>query len=898
MLFLDLAAVQTPARMSTTYICTNCRRWLFRRPLAPNASQCLPKANFVSHGSQQPSVGVIARRGGGKVNARGAGGERVGAADPLESIFVAQRGVRQSQQATRPIVRPSQGISPYQSCLAELEQSLASQQTHVSDSWQLFQRYYGTKDSVGFRSPSTQDRVLLSRGTIFERLLGAIVAAWAGRERSPQLPSPVEAVRLFTQLGIMRESYWQDTLWAMLGGVLKNDDGGLDIAEGLPNGVSQFQGATVLLEDILDVWRAFFEDRKPERSHTGDSDWPGLPDADGLVAPTLGSYTSRFLKFFPGFESERICRNISHAAALTFAVIHPRDGDSSESINAGGVAPFSRFIAHLLCCSEPFYLVSSRYLESLNFPVRAYKEMIAGWNDLVTAASAILASGSVSKGSLTPPSKRGVTSQKGREASFMKMLNHALLGKDLKRAELVWHSVVKWYSGHGDPSSGIKEPEKDARGKVNLKIPVRLYNQSILVFMALRQHNRAVDIWNDMVLAGQQPTTASWHAFIDGCRKARDGQGIENVWGRMLAAGVQPDAWCWTTRIHGLIQCGKWEQGVEALQQMGMIWLEAAKSQKKGEGKRGKSFDKADILAMGDAGDVIKPNTATINATISALLRHRNVDAAERVLRWAGSLGIPLDVITFNTLLRPMIRTGNISAALDLFKEMESLGIKPDVATFTIIIDGLFRDPPAATTLPVSESEQNALVAAATDILNDMETVGIPATIRSYSTLIDGLLNTHNNLAATRAVLAHMASRNISPSTHIYTILLIHYFSRTPPDLPAIDSIWRCITGDKSCSPDFVFYERMIEGYAAAGDTNRMLYFLNRLPREGKAPSWFVLVKVVRALVEKEEWGCVAAVVGDIVKGEGIVEAGVRGWAGKEEFWELVKGVEERLVME
>jgi pentatricopeptide repeat protein len=885
--------------MSAIYVCTNCRRWLFGRLLISNTPQCLPKANFVSHSKQQPvelprkpSAGVLVRHTGGKnVRVEETAGETVSQADPLESIFVAQREVKKSGQAARSVVLPSQGVASHQSHLTELEQSIVNQQARISDSWQLFRRYYGTKESVGFKRPSTRDRVLLSRGTTFERLLRAIVATWARGERSL---TPVEAVRLFTQLGIMRETYWHDTLWAMLGGVLEKNSG-ISVSRNPLDEGSRSRGAAILLEDTLDVWRAFFDSTIPERSRTGASDWPGLPDVKGLGIPTMKSYPTRFLQFFPNFESEGICRNISHAAALTFAILHPRDGGLFESVNVAGATPFSRFIAYLLSYSEAPYLVSSRYLRPLNFPIETYKEMIAEWDGLVTTASAILASDGAVKGTQTSPSTGGIGSQKDQEALFMRALSHALLGKDLKRTELIWRTVSKWYSDRGYVSSEIREPVEDGQGKVNQKIPVRLYNQFILVFMALGKHNRAVDIWNDMVLAGQQPTVESWHAFIDGCRKARDAQGIENVWERMLATGIQPDAWCWTTRIHGLIQSGKWEQGVGALQQMGMIWLEAAKSRNKGEGKKGKSIDKAEISTMGDIGDIIKPNTTTINATISALLRHRKVDAAERVLRWACSLGIPSDVVTFNTLLRPMIRTGDISAALALFKEMESLGIKPDVVTFTILIDGLFREPPTITTLPVPESEQSALVATVADLLNGMEAVGVPASVRSYSTLIDGLLNTHKNLAATRAVLAHMASRNVSPSTHIYTILLIHYFSQNPPDLPAVDSIWRCVVSDKSCSPDLVFYDKMIEGYAAAGNMNKMLYFLNRLPREGKAPSWFVLVKVVRALIEREEWACVAVVAGDVVKGEGVAQAGVRGWAGKEEFWELVRGVKERM---
>ncbi|KAH0541974.1 hypothetical protein FGG08_003606 [Glutinoglossum americanum] len=895
--------------MNAIYICANCRRQLFRKPAIAGASQCLSKAGFISFSGQRP-VEVSQDNGTGKPPAgvvRRTGGKRVGTRDPLEALFVVRDGVKKPQQAQRQAVRSSAGITTYQSCLKELEQSLADQQKAVSDSWELFQRYYGTRESVGFRSLSTQDRVLLSRGTAFRQLLEAIVAAWAEREQFPQLATPAEAVRLFAHLGIMREDYWSNTLWAMLRRILEKC-GDSDTAREPAEVTDRYQGDTPFLEDTLDVWRAFFKENGTERKPIGASDWPGLPGVGELGEAGVHSskcYTKRFLHFFPNLSPTGSGRNVSFAAALTFAILHSRRRGPFESVGASQVIPFSRFVAHLLPYSEPVDRISGRYLKSLNFPTEAYHGMLAGWEDLVNTALVILASDGAGKSSQVSSPKRRVGSKKGLEAAFLKRLNSSLEEKNLKRAEDVWHNARVWYSGRGD-SSETKELLGDTRGseylgkselsvegaqnKANLKMPVNLYNRFILVFMALGQHGRAVDVWNDMILAGQEPTVASWHAFIDGCRKARDAKGIEAVWRRMLASGVRPDAWCWTTRIHGLIDCGKWELGIEVLQQMGIIWLEAAKSQKGAKAKGGRNIDKTRISAMGDIGDCIKPNTATINATIAALLRQRRVDAAERVLRWASSLGIPSDVITFNTLLRPMIKTGNISEALALVKEMEPLGVKPDVATFTIVIDGLFLD----LTSPTSEAEQNTQITTITSLLAEMEAVGIPANVRSYGTLIDGLLSTHKNLPATRAVLAHMVSRGIKPSTHIYTILLMHHFSQTPPDLSAIEALWHRIQLDNTCTPDLIFYERMIEGYAQIGNTSKMLYFLNRLPREGKAPSWYLLGKVVGALVEKEDWEGVERVVEDVMYEKGIAEGGVKGWGGKEEFWELVKAVEGR----
>lgn len=476
--------------------------------------------------------------------------------------------------------------------------------------------------------------------------------------------------------------------------------------------------------------------------------------------------------------------------------------------------------------------------------------------------------------------------------TVIKRLGHAIERTDFKRAEALWDVVTELYpqaqvtSGAIEGINGVgprtvpagtgQAPE--AEGLFRL-IPMKVYNMFLFTFMTLGRSDKAIDIWNHMVLSGIQPEQATWGAMLQGCQRARDPRSVEIIWGKMRAAGVNPDVRSWTTRIGALIHSGKWDMGLRALDEMGRIWLEAA------EAAKARGGPSSTIAPTGELAGLAKPTTTTINVVMAALIKTRKRELAPRILPWAKKLGIEPDIVTFNTLLRPAVRDGRADEASRLLQQMETLNIQPDVVTYTTILDGLFREdgqPPSEQTA----AEKAEAVAA---VLAQMEESGVQANAFSYGTIIDNLLKSPTpNLPAARAVLDHMASRNIKPSPHIYTILLTHYFSQDPPDLAALDVLWNRIRLERGVV-DHIFYDRMLEGYGKLGESGKMMTFLRRMASEGKAPGWEALIVVLKALVQTEEWDMVADLISDVEREDGLFHVGIRAQRGEVEYQQLVQ---------
>ncbi|KAI9802163.1 MAG: hypothetical protein M1833_002084 [Piccolia ochrophora] len=373
---------------------------------------------------------------------------------------------------------------------------------------------------------------------------------------------------------------------------------------------------------------------------------------------------------------------------------------------------------------------------------------------------------------------------------------------------------------------------------------VDVFNRFIMVFMGLRQPKKAVEVWNYMLWKGMAPGQASWHSMLNGCRQARDVEALEQVWQRMYSAGVRPDVGCWTTRISGLIACGKNRIGLLAFQEMVETWSDAAKKAMK---KRPIEGNPTSLLQMGDVGDIVKPTIATINATVGALLRYRMGNEASIVMQTARSIGIENDIITYNTMLNFLVREGRLKEFSTLFHRMEASNVQPDITTFTILLDGMFRTSPDG-----QSSTSGDHLSAVMELLPDMEARGITASAHTYGVLIDRLLKNHSNPSAAMLVLDQMTSKGVIPTPPIFTSLMTYHFERAPPDLAAIEHLWLRIREQKVVV-DHIFYDRMVEGYAGVGDTAKMLQFLGRMPREGMRPGPSALSAVVNALVAAGE---------------------------------------------
>ncbi|KAH0293458.1 hypothetical protein M436DRAFT_59506 [Aureobasidium namibiae CBS 147.97] len=397
----------------------------------------------------------------------------------------------------------------------------------------------------------------------------------------------------------------------------------------------------------------------------------------------------------------------------------------------------------------------------------------------------------------------------------------------------------------------------------------RLYEAFLHAFFQLRRPQSGLQVWNSMLQSGFEPTVRTWNVMMKSCHISRDINIMESMWQHMRDSGLRPDAISWSTRIYGHFRVGSIRDGMSALDEMGREWVDSQKR------RRSKS------AVPEDSAEVPKPDTAILNSAISAL-RGAKAYQIPRVLAWSRLFNIEPDIATYNALLAISLGAGQATDAANILQQMAASNVEPNSSTFTILVDSML-----STTLlgDMTQDEQKDKIM---NLIFSFEESGMTVDQQGYALLIDRMLKDHGNLTAARSVLAHMATRKVECTPHIYTILMTHYFDRDPPELLAADALWNDIENSRQQEMDVIFYDRMVEGFARHGDVGRTMAFLSRMSKEGKRPGWLAMTAVVQCLARNHEWDRVGQIVMDCHKQEGLLSVGLRGRKGQKDFWEYV----------
>lgn len=730
--------------------------------------------------------------------------------------------------------------------------------------------------------------------------------------------APADVIRLYTKFRVMKY-WWHEVLWIQLGQAvklgysIKGQD--LDI-----DSRPRLQG---LLKDILEVWRLFLRlygvpnsksrpstrsgkvdlKKLPDRDETDiieskravqdadycvDNGWDGLPsldEANKSPSSLPNELTARFIHFLPRHPNiRRRTKYVAAAAAMTLTCLQASAMDlNTGNQNIWTANPFVEFLQVVAyeVASERETAVSCLTAEGASPEV--IHKALTSWLQTTTDETETHTPTTYKLGrpdSHTRHDKRFETNS----SVFLTELEKAVNRTDAPRALKLWEKA---------------QNAIEAGTLADASALDKTYVHFISAFFKIRRPEDAISVWNYMIQKGHKPGQMHWTAMLQGCaHRGRSGGGdfasLQNIWSNMMRSGVQPDTGTWTTYIHSLIKCRKWQEGLAALEQLGRMW-------KAGPDTKALHRDrKSAKLATEPETEKLVPSIAPVRAALSALIDIEKFDCLPAVISWAESHSLQLDTYSYNILLRPLVRTSTPLEIQGHLSKMSLHNCQPDITTFTIILNGLVsnRTSPFRS---LSPAEQESTIVS---ILQDMEAHSIHPNPHTYSTLLDGLLSAPRspdpsdsgpNIQAARAVLSHMDARNIKPSSYIYTILLTHYFSLSPPDLPAINSLWESLRNGPTTSTDPVFYDRMIEGYADADEYEKALAFVRRMPKEGRSPGWVALGKVLGALERAEEWKVVGELVRDVEDEEGgLVSWGERNLRGKNEFWSRVDGIRER----
>lgn len=652
-----------------------------------------------------------------------------------------------------------------------------------------------------------------------------------------------------------------------------------------------------LFSDLLGAWNVICrpaENRQGLPTHDATSlDWSHLPRISSKEVAKIFKQSGCqkcFGLLTPSFQA-RHTAVIPLVATATFKLLLERSQSDLQSLDPKQlISILARIIGTPDMNLDHFPSSSERPATKV---VREY--ITSDWPSLKQGAEGILLS-------QAPKEK---TPQKQKEAPVVELrhpiekhvqvsiqsmrskIDKSVREQDASQTDKLWDIASQWPIQAGS--------DKDKQRKTGGILTKFLFNKFIWAYMALRIPNRAIAVWNCMVENKIIPDPTTWSSMLSGCRASRDAKALDGVWDQMRNSKIEIIRESWTARIAGLIECWKIDEGVRALDEMGRIWLAAAKEQHP-------KLKVEDLLRLeeGMVKGAIKPSIETVNLAISALIRKGKKDNVRPVLIWAARYGIAPTAFTYNTLLRPLIRSGDSKAAMQLIQEMKNAGIPADAGTFVTIIDETLRPDEEYTT-----EEQKAAIDS---IFDEMEAANLEVSKGLYGHIIHGLLEGlmrtgSRDLSVVNTVMTRMAKQGFQPDSVEYTEIVIFLFDQSPPDLAAVDElINRSRMNQKSLS--YIFWDRVLEGYARAGETAKAMAVYRDIQKTNREVDhttsrvgWRAMQELILALTRNGEWETAKTVVKHkIIENGGALPENFDTNSGAQHsqfgFWSLARQLE------
>jgi pentatricopeptide repeat protein len=674
---------------------------------------------------------------------------------------------------------------------------------------------------------------LSNQELVFSRLLGAVTGAFRSGRADVHV-TPTAVLCRYQQLGIARPGHWvRPTLASLTHEVVQ--------AVNLPSAKPR-QDLQSLLHEIISLWRLFFQCMGPESDafESISDDW-SLPPLEEL--PDM--YDSRDFNFR---LQKHIPKYVSSPALGFCAVYLYSISDALDPTIHEKAAPFLRFLERLLAGSrvDSIFVHTESSQQFKVLPVDIQRQ-IRGEID-AAPRKALIALGKVGE---SPDEMTNL------EAFHMKSIARVVESMTSRsKLDKIWEEVQQTY---------LTENKRVA-------IPRSVYNRFLSGYLVLYNSNRAVEVWNHMIAHGVQPDVQSWVALLEGCAKTKDLNGFNTTWQRMLNSGIEPENYAWTTRVNGLMSFRQINPALATLDDMGKRWLAAEQAI-----NNTKTHNKGQRGSTRAVNRCTKPSIEVVNGAISAIvqirpesLRHeKRVEYVQKILAWSTNFQIKPDAITYNSLIRLYLQAKDMRTAFRLLTQMEKDGVEADIATHTMLMSTAFENQVFDGQTEQQQTERILRM------LDDLEANGLRLNHYVYSTAIDRVLKGYANYTAVRAIMEHMTSRNFTPSAHVYTSLITHYFQSEPPNLVEVDNVVNLLFTAPRMPSDRILYDRLIEGYALNSEVGKMMSVLTRMSKQGVLPGWGALIAVVQALVREGDYDRARDVVRDVARGEGVAKGGI-----------------------
>lgn len=780
---------------------------------------------------------------------------------------------------TQPLRQPVGAAAKLDELLQDPEQ--------VDAAWALFIRFFGWKDSPHLVKPAYQDFKYLQHGDVFKKLLLAAVSRWMTNPKA-HARRPAEMIAQMDEAGVLRPNFAEAVGWSIAESLLSR--GAIDGAENLG------PDSQLLLEELVSWWTAFLVRHGDE-----DAKRTGQPSLSSIMhSGRRGPLENKPRVHTPwAFEGALVTllrdyrglhRDLAQLALVSCGLLfrenqNHRFGESKREDCDRLVILF----ANVLYRRRIDHTLNGVSRRLRNFETRPSQSAIDSYlNRLATlpenalayaaAATARLQANRSSRDDLDArlqddqdePALESIDATEKTTRFFAARLGRAAASEDFIRLESTWRNIQSYYA----------ERCRYGEGQHHIRIPEELYRVALMKYITLRRPKEAIEIWNFMVRNGTEPSVKIWTAMLEGCKQAHDFKGAEDLWNRMRSSGVQLDVYAYSVRLFCLMQTQQVKEGLTELEEIGQRWREAAIASKPRRSQSTKTVNwrpvqqpfhqSMDLSDVGDFPHAPKPTIALVNPVISAVSKLERPELISRVLEWAKSFQIEPDIRTLNTLISAAFNRGDEVAAMRTLQQMSKAGVQPDDTTFGIIVDQTVRRA------SLSEMSEEELEKKIFGILADLEKNGHPPNDRLYTIIIDGILRQHASYAVAQAVLKHMYDRNMEPSERLYSKVMSYFFRLSPPHIAGVDAILARIQSQGNRWNNLI-YDRFVEGYARAGELDKMMRLVRQMSKENRRPSWKPLHKVVEALEYAGKYDLMNEIIMDVEVKEGIARDGLRG---------------------
>ncbi|GAP86453.1 putative pentatricopeptide repeat protein [Rosellinia necatrix] len=682
-------------------------------------------------------------------------------------------------------------------------QDMIDGNTPVADAYSYFQSEISpTIQTPGIHVPQAYDKVKFA-------MLNKLATAKKNNIVSRELPAVADIYRIYAEAGELKPKQWVSVVGKLVTSIIKID---LSV-ETLPPVVRERQRVLreAMIADLVESWKVLSLPR-PAIAQTGESEL-----TDGFWFPRLdkfslakfakkGNFATAFSTLFPQYPRNQLGSPVAVLAIATFALMH--DSQRCPVNTRRKAARFVSKVADLIKYVNYNDKVLQRGIQT-TFP--ALEPYIMGlWPKITAHLRQNYASddgGSTETYKISLPSDNKSTTPPFDADSIGRRLSRLHGVGNQRELDELWEEFV----GSGETIS--------AERAAQIRECAHIIDSFIKIRMTYNQPDKAIVTWNVLGKVGLKPSLRTWNLMLDGLRKAGNINGIKNIWAKLAKSGIQLDTAIWTTRIAGLVDCGDFEGGLHALEEM------------------------ARLVENDTSGTAVPLTIEPINAALTGLIHRRQHGAAEKLLAWAGRKGIHPDTFTFNTMLRVLIRDKNRSKDVqNLFATMQAEGVQANEATFTIVLDASFSKEDT-----LSPKEQTRIVA---EVASTMEAAGLELNMKTYGKMIYLLLYS-NARAAAMAVVHHLYSQNLELSPHIYTMLIENCFAQTPPALDSVHLIVQRRRHVDFDDMDHIFYERVIRGYAQANEARAALDVYKHVSSAGGIVALGALDDLLRALLRQ-----------------------------------------------